>query len=112
MSNPNHDGTFGGMSPQEAAAKSHESRRRRKEMDLDDRMKSIFVEATDAAARDLVKAARGTGDFEKLPPEKRLDAIKTVLAYGYSPPPRSGAARPPGNAEPTEEEPKEEPPLV
>lgn len=85
-----------GWTPEQARAaaeRSAEVRRQQAEarakMSPEQRVKQIAVDATEQAVKDLVSAAQGTGDFMGLTKEKRLDALKLVLAYGIGPPPKN-----------------------
>lgn len=96
-------------SAKEAAAKSAEVRRRRAEMTPAERVRDLAAADADASMRDLIKAAHGKDEFEKLAIEKRVDALKSVLAYGVGRP-TAIKTEPADNPEP--DDPPEEPSLV
>lgn len=94
----------------EMAARSALVRQRRKDMSPAERVRDISARDADAAIRDLIKAAHGTPPYEDLSPEKRIDALKTILAYGVGRPTTSKVG--PADVDPEDDEPEEEAPLV
>lgn len=92
-----------------ARLKGLEVRRRRAQMSPAERVRDLAAADADAAMRDLIKAAKGQEPFDGLSLDKRLDALKTVLAYGVGRPTTTKAAQ----AEPDDDDgPEETPSLV
>lgn len=75
-----------------AQQKSAETRRRRKLLTPAERVREIAAADADSAIRDLIKGAKGLEPFDTLTPKERLDAWKTVLAYGVGRPTSSKVA--------------------
>lgn len=94
----------------EAQKKSAEVRRRRKLLTPAERVRDIAAADADAAIRDLIKGAKGQGEYETLSPKERLDMWKTVLAYGVGRPTSSKVTQAEDNDE--DGEPEEPPSLV
>ena len=80
----------------EAQAKGVESRKRRQNMSLEDRIKAKAAAASEMAMRDLIDAAQGKNDFESLSAEKRLSAVIQVLGYGIGRPRATSQTKPEG----------------
>ena len=91
-----------------AQQKSAEVRKRRKTMTPAERVREIAAADADTAIRDLIKGAKGAAPYDSLTPKERLDAWKTVLAYGVGRP----TASPAKEAPPQEEEAVEEQPSL
>lgn len=90
----------------EAAAKSLEVRRRRREMTPEERVEESCKRVAPQLINELIDAAKGTGDFTSLDLNRRIDAMKTVLAYGVG---RPWSGKPNPKLPPDDEE---EPPEV
>lgn len=91
-------------SAREAQRKSAETRRRRKEMTPAERVREIAAADAPTAIRDLIKGAKGQQPYDTLTPKERLDAWKTVLAYGVGRPTSSKVATDQPQEEPEQEE--------
>jgi hypothetical protein len=81
---------FGGLTPVEAARRSHEARRRRKELSPEERAAEAARTAAPELIKELLDAALGRGDFKTIKPEDRLKALTRALEYGIG---RPGVAR-------------------
>ncbi len=78
----------------QAAMKSAEVRRRKRDMTPEQRAKDRAAAASEEAMKDLIKASKGQEEFKDLEPAKQLDAIKAVLMYGIGKPPNAAPMKP------------------
>jgi hypothetical protein len=78
--------SFGGLSPEEAAKRSHEARARRRTLSPEERASEAARTAAPELIRELLDAALGKGDFEAIKPEDRLKALTRALEYGIGRP--------------------------
>lgn len=72
-------------------------------MTPEERVKFAASQVSDLMMKDLICAARGQGDFEGLDISKRVECMKTVLAYGVGRP-SAGTKPAPENGNPDESE--------
>jgi hypothetical protein len=77
---------FGGLSPREAAERSHEVRRRKAELSPEERAAEAARTAAPELIKELLDAALGKGDFVGLKGEDRLKALTRALEYGIGRP--------------------------
>ena len=97
--------TFSKETASEAGRKSVEVRRQRKSMTPAERVKELAAASADVAIKDLIKAAKGQEPYDGLSAKERLDAWKTVLAYGVGRP--TTTVKGPETPEAPPEEPEE-----
>lgn len=81
-------------SAKEAQRKAVESRRRRKELSVEDRVKLRASEDAELAMKDIIDCAHARGDFEGVDLSLRVRALTTVLAYGAGRPQTGQKAAP------------------
>lgn len=88
-------------SARKAGAAGNETKRRRKEMTPAQRAREDIQSKVPALLKELLQAAEGKGDFDKLSPAMRLRAIMRALEYGIGrPAPVSGKAKVPDPGDP------------
>jgi hypothetical protein len=81
---------FGGLSPAEAARRSHEVQARKRALSPEERAAEAARTAAPELIKELLDAALGRGDFGAIKPEDRLKALTRALEYGIG---RPGVAR-------------------
>jgi hypothetical protein len=81
---------FGGLTPADAARRSHEAQRRKRDLSPEERAAEAARTAAPELVKELLDAALGRGDFKTIKPEDRLKALTRALEYGIG---RPGVAR-------------------
>jgi len=80
------DSPFGGLTPAEAAIRSHEVQARKRALSPEERAAEAARTAAPELIRELLDAALGKGDFTQLKGEERLKALTRALEYGIGRP--------------------------
>jgi len=78
--------SFGGLTPAEAARRSHEVQARKRTLSPEERASEAARTAAPELIKELLDAALGRGDFEGLKGEDRLKALTRALEYGIGRP--------------------------